>query len=100
MNLNGKDTAVLMKHFDSVWPEPRSCAVCGNDSWKLIELVFELREVAESASVQEQDTAVPLVAVTCSRCGNTLFFNAITAGVLTTGGDQQNHDNGQTEDRP
>lgn len=68
--------------MDSVWPDPKICGVCKNTSWNLLEMVFELREAAVAGQQTEQDSAIPLVAIMCKTCGNTIFFNALAAGIL------------------
>ncbi len=47
-------------------------------------MVFELRETGATNGAAEDDTALPLVAIMCKKCGNTLLFNALAADILST----------------
>ncbi len=82
MKLSEEQTTKTLDFLESVWPDPKICAVCKNTSWNLLEMVFEIRETGSPGQDPEENTAIPLVAITCKSCGNTVFFNAMAAGIL------------------
>lgn len=54
------------------------CTICKNKDWLVNPYLFKVSEYQpESLSRQ----IMPLVSITCSHCGNTLFVNAFDAGV-------------------
>ena len=82
MRLSKEQTQKALAFLESVWPDPKTCPVCRNTSWNLLEMVFELRETEATDQEAEQETAIPLVAIMCKSCGNTLLFNALAADIL------------------
>lgn len=60
-----------------------SCQSCGNKDWIASENIFELREFQGGNMVIGGKSAIlPVVPVTCKHCGHTIFFNALTIGLL------------------
>ena len=55
--------------------------MCGEASWNVQEQVFQLTAFREGAMVLG-GAVVPVIPVTCGNCGNTVFVNAIMAGVV------------------
>ena len=84
MKLSREQTDKTLSFLESVWPDPKICPVCKSSAWNLLEMVFELRETGTTNGAAEDDTALPLVAIMCKRCGNTLLFNALAADILST----------------
>jgi hypothetical protein len=85
MKLSTEQTSKTLEFLESVWPDPKECPVCKNTSWNLLEMVFELRETDMDGDTEGTDSAIPLVAILCKTCGNTLFFNALAVGLLSEG---------------
>ena len=81
MQISGEQLAVLTKKIEKLWPEPRRCPVCGSTGWSLLDRVMEIREF-ERGALSTGGKLIPLVSITCSTCGHTLLFNAITLGVV------------------
>ena len=63
------------------WKGDRVCPICGNTHWWGSDQAMEIRSFDEGR-VGGSGIVVPLLAITCSTCGNTLFFNAILAGLV------------------
>lgn len=55
------------------------CPMCGSKQWTIEDKIFELREFNQGNLVLGGPNAsiVPLIVLTCSKCGNTQFLNAI-----------------------
>lgn len=57
---------------------------CSGENWILNDKIFELREFNEGNFVLggQNSSIFPVIAVSCSKCGNTHFFNAILLGLI------------------
>ena len=62
----------------------RPCSSCGaNIEFSINSRIFELREFNKGSLVIGGNTAVvPLVVVTCPKCGETKLYNALMLGLL------------------
>ncbi len=72
-----KATEWLKTHWKGGW----NCPICGNTNWSGQEYAMELRPFDEGR-LASFGQVVPLLTITCKTCGNTLFFNAILAGLV------------------
>lgn len=81
MTLDEKQKEKVLKSLTQKWPEPRVCSVCHQQQWNVSDKVFEIREF-HGGSLVVGGPVVPVIAATCTNCGNTLFFNAILLGVV------------------
>src|ERR1051326_8514732 len=70
----------LAKFLNEKWQGEKKCPVCQNNNWTVSEWLAELRKFEETFSFG--GPVFPLAVVTCNVCGNTLLFNALTAGLL------------------
>lgn len=68
-----------LRFLESKWQAPRTCQVCGTDSWLVLDKLYELREFSGGA-ILLGGAVLPVLAAQCSNCGHLLFFNAIAAG--------------------
>ena len=61
-----------------------ACPLCGGTEWTVTDKSFELREFNNGNLVLggAKSSIVPVIPVTCSKCGNTVFINAIVANLL------------------
>jgi len=57
------------------------CSYCQSNEWNISDSIFELREF-HGGSITFGGGIYPVVPMTCAKCGNTLFFNAIMLGVI------------------
>jgi hypothetical protein len=81
MRLNEDQKQLVLEHLKKYWPDPQPCPVCRNEIWTLTDTVYEMREYY-SGNLVVGGSIFPVVSVTCSTCGNSLFFNAIAIGIL------------------
>lgn len=83
MKLTKNQTEFLLSKLHTLW-KPQTCPICSNVDWKIPESILELREYEEGdLVVYSKDSAiVPLVSVTCTRCGYTFLLNTITLGLM------------------
>lgn len=83
MQLDSSAIEKLLKSLEENWEEPRNCQICNENNWDVSSRVFELREHKKGLLVIGGDSkVVPLISVTCNKCGNALLFNAIKLGLV------------------
>ena len=60
------------------------CPLCYGKSWNVAEKVFELREFNDGDLHVGGPNAsiVPVIPVICENCGNTIFINALSTGLI------------------
>jgi len=75
------DSEKLLSHLKSKW-QGRSCQMCGTGNWNVSDSIFELREYNQGNLVIGGGPIIPVVPITCDNCGNTVFINAIKAGLI------------------
>jgi hypothetical protein len=75
------DSQKLISHLSAKW-QGRACQMCGTNKWTVSDSIFELREYNQGDLVLGGSPLIPVVPVTCNNCGNTVFVNAITAGLI------------------
>lgn len=67
------------------------CPVCGGGPWNVSDDIFEIRDYNNGNLVIGGGPIIPVIPVTCMNCGNTIFINAILAGVVKRdNGEEQN----------
>lgn len=73
----------IIDYINSHWIN-QVCPMCGSKQWNVADKIFELREFNEGNLVLGGPNAsiVPVITVTCTHCGNTVFINALTSGLL------------------
>lgn len=67
----------------SHWPAPQICPICRSQSWAINDLI-EMRPYAGGALIMGGPLYV-MVPVMCRVCQYTIFFNAVTSGVVQKG---------------
>ena len=84
MKLTRKQTALLLQHLQQHWKEPQTCPICHEEAWKVPPSILELREYEEGELIAypKDSSIIPLIAVTCTKCGYTYLINAITINLL------------------
>lgn len=60
----------------------RTCEACGMTLWRPDPIVYELRERDDSGTAADYAATVPLIRLSCGKCGNTKVFDAVTAGLV------------------
>lgn len=60
------------------------CPLCGTGNWQVVDKYFELREFNDGNLVLggPNSSIIPVIPVSCNNCGNTVFINALTTGLL------------------
>lgn len=67
-----------------------ACQSCGGKEWIASENIFEMREFhGGNLVVGGQSAILPVIPVTCKSCGQTIFFNALSLGILNQGKDDE-----------
>lgn len=75
---------------------PPACPLCQGHNWTLSDRLFQLIEYDKEKTTSGQGRRIyPVLAMTCTNCGNTYFINAIKAGVM----DPEKIENADKDDR-
>lgn len=83
MKLNQEQAGKVIQHLNNNRQNGRPCNFCGNNNWMINDTIWELREFNDGNLVVGGDSFImPIIAISCSKCGNTQFINAIKLGVI------------------
>lgn len=71
----------------------RPCVICGNQKWLLNDTIFEMREFNGGGLVIGGTSAImPVISLSCTECGHTMFISAIKMGIITPQASDTNTD--------
>ena len=59
------------------------CPLCGNAHWQIADRVFQATEF-DPNGILINGASFPMVPLTCGKCGNTYFINALVARLIDT----------------
>lgn len=77
------DGEKLIKYLEEKWGRGKHCSMCNESQWIISDKIFELREFKGGSLVLGGKTPIfPVIPAICGNCSNTLFINAINAGLL------------------
>ena len=78
------DEDKMLDHINNKWIN-KVCPYCGHSDWNFDSRIYTPVEVHDGYVIrmQGENNLLPLVAVTCLNCGNTVFVNAIASGCIT-----------------
>lgn len=83
MQLSPAQIERVVQWLNRFWTAPRTCSVCRNVNWNINDKVLEMREFQGGGLILGGNSIImPLIAVTCTNCGNTLHFSAIQMGAI------------------
>jgi predicted nucleic-acid-binding Zn-ribbon protein len=76
----------VIQWLDSHWKSPtrtaKNCLICGVTKWSIPEDFTWMATVGVGGSLNLGGDYFAFVPITCTNCGNTLFFNARIMGLL------------------
>lgn len=80
---NGQD---IINHINTHWAN-QVCPMCGGRAWSVSDKIFELREFNDGNFVLggPNSSITPVIPVTCDKCGNTIFINALSTNLIKKG---------------
>ena len=80
--LSEEEKKKVEKWLSAKWRgHPAKCQLCGNQSWRLGEMVIAGIAYTPGRFVMGGPT-YPLLPLICSNCSQTVFLNAILCGVI------------------
>lgn len=93
MKLNKEQASKVIQQLNDNRQNRRPCSFCGNNNWIINDTIWELREFNNGNFVLGGDSFVmPIIAISCSKCGNTHFLNAIKLGVVESQSNNESSD--------
>ena len=74
---------VEKKRMDEYLKSIRSfnCPLCGSNNWTVSDTVFQALEF-DIDGLRLGGASVPIIPISCMKCGNTLFINALISGLI------------------
>lgn len=81
------DMQKVVEFLRQKWGVSPACPMCRISNWSVNESVFVMPEFKSGGTVLG-GVVFPVVPVTCNNCGNSVFVNAIKAGVMPPSGGQ------------
>lgn len=90
MKLTEEQTKKALALLNDYKQNRRACSICGNNEWYISDTLFELREfTGEYLQVGGEISLIPLLTVTCKKCGHIRLINAIKLGVISRQKDKE-----------
>ena len=74
------DKVKLIPFLQDKWKN-RPCPMCQSTAWNVHESPWQVTKY-EGRTLTLGGAVLPLIAVICRNCGNTVFVNAVTTGML------------------
>lgn len=78
MQLTEEQQSIVVGKLNQLWTNKRECLVCNNDKWTVSDKIFEIKQFSDESKIEGRK--IPIITVTCSKCGNTILLNALTLG--------------------
>lgn len=81
MKLTNEQNEKVKNYLNEKWPEPQACVVCKKVDWSSSDKLFALKEYGPEHPLLER-SELPVIALVCNNCGNTMFFSAISLNLI------------------
>jgi len=88
MPMNEKQQKRLQDFINNKLKPPTTCPLCHAQQWNFADTIWELRDFS-GGNLRVGGPVFPVLSMTCSRCGHTLFINALVAGILESPKEQE-----------
>lgn len=77
-----EDREKIIEWLETKWTKDKwICEICGTDDWHLSPFITaELK--LENGSISMGGEIIPKISISCANCGNTKYFNAVTARIV------------------
>lgn len=82
------DQKAFEKHINEKWTN-KVCPMCGGNNWTYDATMATPLTIGPGKTINLGGKILPLVPVTCSNCGNTIFVNALVAKAFIDDGDDK-----------
>ena len=78
MKLPEAQVKILVQKINSLWKGTKICPICEEEKWNISDMLYEIRQFG--AGNEKKGKVIPAIVVTCKKCGNMTFLNAINLG--------------------
>jgi hypothetical protein len=82
MKLTKEQQQKLIEKLNELWKNQKVCSICQGQNWNVSDTVFELREFHGGNMVIGGSAIIPVLTLTCTKCGQTIFLNAMSLGIV------------------
>lgn len=84
MKLTPEQANQIIQQLNNDRDKRQPCNVCGNNNWIINDTIWEIREFNGGNFVLGGNSSImPMISISCSKCGNTHFLNAIKLGIVS-----------------
>lgn len=84
MKLTQEQAQQVIQQLNNDRDKRMPCNICGNNNWIINDTIWEIREFNGGDFVLGGNSSLmPMIAISCSKCGNTHFLNAIKLGIIS-----------------
>lgn len=80
MNFTSKQIEELPQKLQKIWKGKKKCIICGSKDWAIQSKIFRLDEF--KSEIRGEVAAIPLIVISCQKCGFLIQFNAIGLGIV------------------
>lgn len=81
----------VMSHLKNKWGDNFCCPMCKGKEWEVAARIYKLPEFFQENDFEQllrDEYVLPVIPVTCSNCGYTVFVTAEDCGVLNENEDE------------
>lgn len=79
--MNKLNLEKLLNELNQKWAN-KNCSLCGHNNWNVDNAMVSPMTLGENGDIQLGSRIMPLIAVTCTNCGNVIFVNPLVVGAL------------------
>ena len=84
MKLTQEQANQIIQQLNNDRDKRLPCGICGNNDWIINDTIWEIREFNGGDFILGGNSSImPMISISCSKCGNTHFLNAIKLGVIS-----------------
>ena len=83
--LNGEK---FLQEINQKWNN-KNCPMCSHNSWQVDRNTVTVLRLNENGGIQLGGQVMPLVAITCMNCGNTVFVNPLVIKTVDVDDDEE-----------
>ena len=79
--MNKLNSEKFLNEINKKWIN-KKCALCGHNNWMVDDTMVSPMTVGENGDIQLGGRIMPLIAVTCTNCGNVILVNPLVVGAI------------------
>lgn len=82
MVLKEEQKTMIKERLNETKNDRSACDICGSNEWMVLDKVWALIEAPDvNGGIEQNVSAIPLIAVMCQKCGHVHLLNSIQYGI-------------------